>query len=740
MAAARECLACRLGFSEMAYRQACLERRVNMKPDLQRLLGEAQYVRHLARHLLADESDDVEQQTWLCAIQHGTAGVKQPRAWLGRIVRNVTNSLHRTNRRERRHEPLTGAEAAVPSSAELLVQEEQRRTLVTLVDGLPRDARAVILLRYFEGLPPQAIARQLSLPTTTVWNRLRRGLQLLRERLDATHDGKREAWLLALAPRAPSGAGTALSTTTLATHTTARGGRLVAMMTRGNKVAALGVLVAFAGFAAFAATRDRAPQPPVVSADRPQVVADIADLQRGPKTMESGFALPRQLVSVPSEPPSEGSLVVRVVGGKNKAPAQSVIVIVRKHGTYAPAHSWRVRTDATGKAEFASITAGRMVVSCDRDSTHHRVDIVSGKVTEFEYKLPVGLLVTGVVVDATGRPVAGALIEVGPLATIGVDAEVLATSGLDGRFSIKAAPHAALVGARADGHAASSLKFVWDRSGDEVEVRLQLGEGAGNVDGLVVDARGRPVPNALVRIGHGNTQVLSMKSPPLPALVRSDVNGRFRAVGVPPGKQPVVARADGFSPWRGTCEVFADRSVPLRLNLRPGGVIRGLVCDADGEPVADARIEVGQRKDFTYDRVLSTRDGRFELRGLFIGQVRITARHRDQGAAELLINTDARTASKCELRLALGRVLVGKVVDEAGNAISGALLECLAQNVAKPWSAVTRSDSTGKFRMVNCPALGDLRMVVKAHEFDVLRHDDIKTDLPLKFVMVRAKK
>src|SRR5262245_62333150 len=114
---------------------------------LQRLLDEAPFVRLLARALLADEADDVVQQTWLCAMRHGGGGVAEPRSWLARIARNVARNLRRGDRRRQRHENAAAPAALVPSSAELMAREEQRHALVRAVDTLPPPLRTVVLLR-----------------------------------------------------------------------------------------------------------------------------------------------------------------------------------------------------------------------------------------------------------------------------------------------------------------------------------------------------------------------------------------------------------------------------------------------------------------------------------------------------------------------------------------------------------------------------------------------------------------
>ncbi len=67
----------------------------------------------------------------------------------------------------------------------------------------------MILLRYYENLPPRAVAETLGAPLETVKTRLHRGLEQLRGRLDAAHGESEENWRLAIAPLA----GLHLSTT-----------------------------------------------------------------------------------------------------------------------------------------------------------------------------------------------------------------------------------------------------------------------------------------------------------------------------------------------------------------------------------------------------------------------------------------------------------------------------------------------------------------------------------------------
>jgi hypothetical protein len=74
------------------------------------------------------------------------------------------------------------------------------RELVERVLALDEPYRSTILLRFFEGVKPQEIARRVGASEEAVRQRLKRGLDRLREQLDAEHGGERERWIAGLAP------------------------------------------------------------------------------------------------------------------------------------------------------------------------------------------------------------------------------------------------------------------------------------------------------------------------------------------------------------------------------------------------------------------------------------------------------------------------------------------------------------------------------------------------------------
>ncbi|MDF1838291.1 MAG: sigma-70 family RNA polymerase sigma factor, partial [Planctomycetota bacterium] len=127
------------------------------------------------------------------------------RPWLATVARNAARMLHRSegSRRSRETELARDRQAIVQRSPEeWLEQLETQELLSRLVRELPAELAEVLRMHYFDGMALNAIANQLGVPAGTVRWRKKRALECLKERLDQTHGGDRQAWLSALAPLA----------------------------------------------------------------------------------------------------------------------------------------------------------------------------------------------------------------------------------------------------------------------------------------------------------------------------------------------------------------------------------------------------------------------------------------------------------------------------------------------------------------------------------------------------------
>lgn len=131
------------------------------------------------------EAEDLLQTTLLRTQRHADriAAMTAPAAYLRRtMVHEHLSAIRRLGRRVRTS-PLEGQDAAVepPSLAE---QDATWRLLATL----PRQQRAVLVLRFYEDLPDREIAQVLGCGEATVRSNASRALRSLRTRLEESHE------------------------------------------------------------------------------------------------------------------------------------------------------------------------------------------------------------------------------------------------------------------------------------------------------------------------------------------------------------------------------------------------------------------------------------------------------------------------------------------------------------------------------------------------------------------------
>jgi RNA polymerase sigma factor (sigma-70 family) len=168
--------------------------------DPEFLLERSERVRALARHLLgmADGAEDVAQDALVASLDRQDQGDGPLPARLAASVRSLAGRWRRAKARRARREAAAARPDRAPSTAELVERAALQRTLVEAVLALDEPYRESVILRYFEGLPPRAIAELRSLPVRTVQTRLARALALLRARLQRRVD--LSAWVPLLLP------------------------------------------------------------------------------------------------------------------------------------------------------------------------------------------------------------------------------------------------------------------------------------------------------------------------------------------------------------------------------------------------------------------------------------------------------------------------------------------------------------------------------------------------------------
>lgn len=136
------------------------------------------------------EAEDVTQEAFVKAFRSiGRFEVNSPfRPWLMRIVRNeALNRVRGTARRERFARRLMndpGSGGAAPSPESLVVNDLERRRVLSAMEALPGKYRSVVFHRYLLDMSEREVATVLHIPIGTVKSRTARGLALLRSVLE----------------------------------------------------------------------------------------------------------------------------------------------------------------------------------------------------------------------------------------------------------------------------------------------------------------------------------------------------------------------------------------------------------------------------------------------------------------------------------------------------------------------------------------------------------------------------
>jgi RNA polymerase sigma-70 factor (ECF subfamily) len=179
-------------------------------PNLSALLDQAGWIHALARRLVADPhlAEDLAQETWADALEQRPDAARPLRGWLATVARNKLAKLRRGERNRAARERIVSRDERQPSTLEVVERAETHRDVVLALLALPEPYRSTLLMRFFERLSYNQIARRSGVTRAAVNSRITRGLGHLRSLLEASYGGDRRALCLALMPLAklPTGA------------------------------------------------------------------------------------------------------------------------------------------------------------------------------------------------------------------------------------------------------------------------------------------------------------------------------------------------------------------------------------------------------------------------------------------------------------------------------------------------------------------------------------------------------
>ncbi len=226
--------------------------------------------------------------------------------------------------------------------------------------------------------------------------------------------------------------------------------------------------------------------------------------------------------------------------------------------------------------------------------------------------LRMGMSIAGRVVDESGRPIVGAMIDTARERLTG---EVPILTDEQGRFGVtKLTPGTVVLVARAPGFLPGLVRPFIGVDAGPVEIRLERG---GTLRGLIADRDGKPIAGADVHVFAAKAIDRDLGH------VRSGADGRFRLDGSPPDGLTLTVTRAGYS--KVIVEDVGTAGVS-RIQLEPGGPARpdfgelldapappgapgitGIVRMPDGQPAAGAELVIAPPEG----RV-DLRDGQFQ--------------------------------------------------------------------------------------------------------------------------------
>lgn len=237
----------------------------------------------------------------------------------------------------------------------------------------------------------------------------------------------------------------------------------------------------------------------------------------------------------------------------------------------------------------------------------------------------------------------------------------------------------------------------------------------GRLEGQCVDPEQRPVEGVLVRITRGspiaNMTVSSVRDFfDVTAITGAD--GRFALEGVPAGKNyMLVGDHDEFatSTVQGLSVRPEASTDGIVLVMRAGAVIGGVVTTLSESPIAEARVELydtvadarltpEERRPFKI--VFSDRLGRFAFTHVAMASLKVRVVASGYETQTLMISSALKASPEDQelaFRLADGRALAGRVLDETGRPVVSARVEAFALKRDYQGNAIATSDAGGYF-------------------------------------------
>ncbi|MCI0534473.1 MAG: M56 family metallopeptidase, partial [Verrucomicrobiales bacterium] len=235
-------------------------------------------------------------------------------------------------------------------------------------------------------------------------------------------------------------------------------------------------------------------------------------------------------------------------------------------------------------------------------------------------------------------------------------------------------------------------------------------EAALTIGGKVVDESGRPVPGVKLNVNRpgmdGDWSLEHIDFPPRDSTVQTDENGRWSLSYIPKhyDKAGLQLTHPDFMVTRADVPVGRPESTSATLVIQRGFIVSGTVKDNSGQPVTDATVREVNNFGRRNLSAKTSADGAFTLKGVTPGELQLIVQAKGFApqAKRLEMSADNHGV---EFILGPGKIFRGRVLDEEGEPIAGAVAQTDWDNQGLrkiEWE--TKTDAEGRFEWDSAPA------------------------------------
>jgi protocatechuate 3,4-dioxygenase beta subunit len=455
----------------------------------------------------------------------------------------------------------------------------------------------------------------------------------------------------------------------------------------------------------------------------------------------------------------------RLVDGEGRAASRGRVSVSELNGQPPPrtlADLLRADAASDGRFRLPALPPGdhALTVSAEAHGAR-RVEAraSAGADTDLgDIALEAGLLIRGTVRDRAGVPVADARVtafQPRP-AEFGFQPPAEARSQADGSFVVGGLSTGVYrVTARATGYGEASRQL--DAGSEKVELVLAP---AGSISGQAVDDEGRPIETFRV---DSRPIASSPSAPTAPrSLEVSSADGRFSLEDVPEGTHVLsVSAPERVSAAVSNVKVAGGAATDVgRVRLSAGGVVRGHVVDATGAGIAGASVSArGASRDMFRPgfgpQAMSDAGGAFELRGVPLGTIEVTATHPNYAAGRTpgLEVDPAKGPTEARVVLSLGGRIEGFARTRDGRPLSASVqvvpLRSGTPFVFEARPSLQQLQEDGSYVVEHVPAgrvavnlmggSGGMFMTVQNKEVDVREGESVRVDFVSQDILVSGR-